>query len=582
MIRSLCTAGSLALMMTLTACATSPSKQQNTLASSPKNIFSPVASDSLSERMQADSLFIEGDVYSREGKTKRAIELFEKVAVLDPSSPYVHIRLAAEYFKMNKNAAAIKNAEKAIQKEPTNIEAHLLLGGLHSADKDYERAISQYRKVLELQPRDTEAALYLGSLYTELKDYKKAVLYFQSLLQNPEYKSPHLAHYNLGLMYANQSGEKYQVQAQNQFKKALTLNPGHTDSVMSLARVYLDQRRHSKALSLCLDFQEQRFSSRVANFIAQIYMENGDSTKALEQYELIAENSEPTLEIQMKIALILIEQKSFHLAAVKLKDILEQNKSADGARYYLAAVQEQNGELKEALRNYMLVSAKSEHFSQAVVHGAYLLKGMGKINQALDITTKGLSAKADKPQVYVMHASLLEAKADHRGAASILEEGLSKYSKNVELLFQHALVMEQLGKKTEMMKQMKKLLEIEPDHVQSLSYLAFSMAEMNQYLFEAEKMARRAVELQSTDAYVLDTLGWVLFKQNKFSDAIKILEKAHALQPDVSIIAEHLAEAYAKLAMTEKAKAMYKVAAGLTKDGFKITSLMEKADFIQP
>jgi Tfp pilus assembly protein PilF len=70
-------------------------------------------------------------------------------------------------------------------------------------------------------------------------------------------------------------------------------------------------------------------------------------------------------------------------------------------------------------------------------------------------------------------------------------------------------------------------LAIEPDHVQSLSYLAFSMAELNQTLPEAEKLARHASELAPKDGYVLDTLGWVLYKQKKFSESIKVLEKAH-------------------------------------------------------
>ncbi|WP_253715566.1 tetratricopeptide repeat protein [Bdellovibrio bacteriovorus] len=531
MSRSLCTTGSLAFLMTLTACGTLPANSKKNLAVSnqARNIFAPSMTEDFSDRMRADSLFIEADIYSREGKSARAIELFEKVVTLDPA-PYVRLRLAAEYYKVNKNSAAIAHAEKAIKQNPQDVDAYILLGGLYSADKKDDLAIAQYNQALHLDPENAEATLSLGSLYTQLKAYKKAAKLFTSLLKNPEYKTPHLAHYNLGLMYAHQGGAKNQSAAIHEFKKALELRSWHTDSLTSLANIYLEQ---------------------------------GNQELALEMYERLEENSDLSIESQMKMVLILIEQKRFNLAATKLKDIVTENPSADGARYYLAAVQEQTGELDEAIKNYMKVSAKSENFSQAVVHAAYLLKSMGKIKQALVITEKGLKANADKPQVYTMHASLLGAKADYLGAAKILEQGLTKHSQNSELLFQYALAMDRLGKKNEMMAQMKKVLELEPDHVQSMSYLAYSMAELNLQLPEAEKLARRAVELQPQDAYVLDTLGWVLFKQNKVASAIEVLEQAHQAQPNAKIIAEHLAQAYAKQDLAEKSAAMYKIAAEL-------------------
>nr|BFD66540.1 hypothetical protein HAGR004_15620 [Bdellovibrio sp. HAGR004] len=188
----------------------------------------------------------------------------------------------------------------------------------------------------------------------------------------------------------------------------------------------------------------------------------------------------------------------------------------------------------------------------------------------------GLKKKAYQPQVYTMYASLLDAKSDYLGAARVLEEGLAKFSKNATLLFQHALMLDRLGKKDVMIAQMKALLTLEPNHVQSLSYLAFTLAELNQNLPEAEKLARRALELEPADGYVLDTLGWVLFKQKKFAESIKVLEKAHEYQSSASIIAEHLADAYSMQSMKEEAKAMYLKAATLAGDVSKANVIHDK------
>lgn len=570
MLPSFKTPASIALLLTLTACSSLPKKESSIPDSRAEN-------STINTRSQADYNFILAEVSSHEGKPERSIELFEKVLAMDPVSPTVHMRLSAEYLKADKMDKAIFHAQQAVQQDPKNIEAHLFLGGLYSAEKLYDKAISQYTLVLRLQPENEEAPVYIGSLYADKKDYKKAEQFFNSLLNNPNYETPHVAYYYLGLIRQDQDGVKHQVAAEKAFKKSLDLKPDYEDAVVSLANFYLKNNDRTKALDLCLEFQKQnRFNRSVADIIAQIHIESGEADKAYEQLEVIAGNSEDSLENQMKMALLLIEQKRFHLAAAKLKDIVTKSPSADSARFYLAAVYEETGAVDSAIHEYMLVPPSSAHFSEAVVHAAHLLKGLGKINQALDVTEKGLKTKADQPQVYTMYASLLDAKSDYLGAARILEEGLNKFSKNVALLFQHALMLDRLGQKDSMIAQMKKVLELEPNHVQSMSYLAFTLAEMNLHLPEAEKLARRALELEPTDGYVLDTLGWVLFKQKRFAESIQVLKKAYGYQSSASIIAEHLADAYVMESMTEEAKAMYNKAAGLTTDEARTRQIRNK------
>ncbi|WP_374075154.1 tetratricopeptide repeat protein [Bdellovibrio bacteriovorus] len=571
------TIASSALLLILTACGTLPAKKTPTNPQVQNLVVPSSVSDPLNIRTEADYNFILGEIYSREGRSARAIDLFEKVLAMDQNSPTVHMLLSAEYLKTDKAKEAIFHAEQAVHKNPKNIEMHLFLGGLYSDEQLYDKAISEYNAVLRLHPKNEEALIYIGALYVDKKDYKKAEQYFKSLLKNPNYETPHMAHYYLGLTHLDQEGAKHFLAAENAFKNSLKLKPDFEDAVISLANLYLQQKKSSKALSLCLEFQKQNpFNRDVADIIAQTYIKSGDFNKAYEQLEFIADNSEASPEVQMKMALILIEQKQFHLAVSKLKEIVAQSPTSDTARYYLAAVYEEIGAVENAIHEYMLVSPSSEHFSEAIVHGAHLLKGLGKLNQALDLTKKGLKTKADQPQVYTMYASLLDAKSDYLEAARVLEEGLTKFSQNTGLLFQHALILDRLGKKDVMVSQMKKILQIEPNHVQSMNYLAFTLAELNQHLPEAERLARRALELEPTDGYILDTLGWVLFKQKKFSESVQVLEKAYGYQSSASIIAEHLADAYSMQSMTEEAKAMYNKAADLTTNETRANQIRSK------
>lgn len=570
------TTASVTSLLILSACGTMSTKE-----TSPKNPMAVLnvptsANDPLNIRAEADYNYILGELYGREGKSKPAIERFEKVLAVDDKSASLHTRLSAEYLKADDIAKALYHAEQAVAKDPRNIEAHLFLGGLYSQEKLYDKAIAQYSAVLLLQPTNDEAPIYIGSVYADKKDYAKAEEHFRSLLKNASYETPHVAHYYIGLIHLDREGAKHQQAAESAFKKSLQLKADYEDAVLALANLYLQQGQRKKALTLCFEFQRQNsFSHGVGDLIAQIHIEDGEPDKAYEQLEYIAGNSEASADTQMKMAFLLIEQKKLALAANKLKDIVSKYPTSDGARYYLAAVYAEAGDTEKAVREYMQVPPSSPHFADAVVHAAHLLKGLGKLNQALDLTEKGLKSNAEKPQVYKMYASLLDAKSDYLGAAQILEQGLAKFSQNPGLLFQHAVMLDRLGRKDGMIAQMKKVLEIEPDHVQSMSYLAFSFAELNKNLPEAEKLARRAIELQPADGYVLDTLGWVLFKQKKYRESIAILEKAYGLQAS-AVIAEHLADAYLMQSMTEDAKRMYDKAVGLTTDEGKARQIRSK------
>ena len=87
--------------------------------------------------------------------------------------------------------------------------------------------------------------------------------------------------------------------------------------------------------------------------------------------------------------------------------------------------------------------------------------------------------------------------------------------------------------------------------------MAYTWAERGENLEQAEEYARRAVKKAQKDIYILDTLGWVLFKKGQYKQAVEILEKAHALNPSVSIVSEHLGDVYSKLNMNAKAKQQF-------------------------
>lgn len=533
-------------------------------------------------RTQADYNFSVGEAHSLEGQSQKAIEHYKLALVYDQNAPTIHLKLATEYMKLGAISEAILQAEESLKKKPDYVDARLLLGGLYSSMKSYSKAYEQYAAVLKQDPENLEAPLYIGAIYSEQGQFDKAVKYFETLAKNPSYTTPHLAWYYIGRVRQDQAKGKFSKQAEVAFQKAISLKPEFVDSILALGGMYTAADEPSKALSSYKKYQKENGPHpRVAEVLAQIYVESEDYDNAYEQLSILDDSGDGGLNVKMKMALILIEQKKFPQAIAKLESILSEVPDSDKVRFYLAAVYEESGRFDLAIHNFKKVIPTSQFYSESVVHAAYLLKNSQKTKEAIELVSSAIKSKRDNPQLYAMYGSLLDDVGKFDDAIKVLDEGLQLFPDHAQLRFYYGTMHDKIGKKDVVIREMKKVIEIDPEHVQGLNYLAFTWAEMGMHLKEAEGLARKAHQIDPKDGYVLDTLGWILYKQGRFTEAVKTLEAAFSFQSGVSVIAEHLGDAYMKQSLVEKAKSMYRHAESLETDKGKIEELRSKISAIE-
>jgi Tfp pilus assembly protein PilF len=218
---------------------------------------------------------------------------------------------------------------------------------------------------------------------------------------------------------------------------------------------------------------------------------------------------------------------------------------------------EEKRDFKEAFEQYMLIPKASSYFEEARLHAAYISKIRGNSEQAMKVLNESLDRKIENPQSYFLMSQLWEDKKEVKNAIEVLKTAKSKFPKNSQVYYQLGTLQDRMNLKEDMLINMKKVIELEPNHAQALNYLAYTWAEKNEHLELAETYARKAVKNSKGDAYILDTLGWVLYKKGEFKEAIQVLERAHNMQPEVSIISEHLGDVYFRLNLHEKAVGLF-------------------------
>ncbi|MCB0384016.1 MAG: tetratricopeptide repeat protein, partial [Bdellovibrionales bacterium] len=533
--------------------------------------------DSVYLQSQSDYHYTMGESYSLEGNSEKAIEEFKLTLIYDPNSVMVRLRLSVEYVRQGLLSEAIEQAELAVKMDPKSSEGRLLLGGLYSSLKMYEVALKQYETILEFEPKNEEARIYIGAILAEQKKFEESIKMFEELAKISDREKKFQAYYYIGRIRAEQGGKENQAAAEQAFSKALSLNPKDAESVLALAKLYEIQEQNKKLLRLLESFQE-RFGPhpRVAQQLSNIYLENDNYKAAVKQLEYMEGFEPDDLSVKFRLGLLYVEMKEYEPAIEKFEKLLELEPDSDRTRFYLGAVYEELKRFDQAVYNFQKIPASSSFFVDANIHSAYLLKLQSKFEESIAVMESAISQRDDVPQFYAFYASLLDDKKAYSKAVTMLTGAVKKFPTHTQLLFFLGSMHDRLGNYAETVSSMKKVIEIDSNHVQALNYLAYTYAERNVNLVEAEKLARKALEFQPKDGYILDTIGWVLFKQNRVAEAIPYLEAAYRVKSTESIIAEHLGDAYYRYELVDKARKMYLKAVDIETDSSKIKQIQEK------
>jgi Flp pilus assembly protein TadD len=112
---------------------------------------------------------------------------------------------------------------------------------------------------------------------------------------------------------------------------------------------------------------------------------------------------------------------------------------------------------------------------------------------------------------------------------------------------------------------LRKLIALYPDHAHGLNALGYLLADANRDLDEAERLLTRALELAPNDPFILDSVGWLRYRQGRLEEALSLLQNAYRRQYDPEIAA-HLIEVLTVLGRHEEAQALLKQATARSPD----------------
>ena len=135
---------------------------------------------------------------------------------------------------------------------------------------------------------------------------------------------------------------------------------------------------------------------------------------------------------------------------------------------------------------------------------------------------------------------------------------------------------ERIGKWDKAEKDLLASLEASPDQAYVINYLAYSWIEQGKKIEKSLEMLEKANKLRSNDPYIIDSLGWALFKLNRFKESKDYLQLAVKLMPADPIVNDHYGDVLWKNGKEIQARYYWNYVLGLEKAEKDLKDLVQK------
>ncbi len=527
----------------------------------------------------------------KEQKYKEAERNILQALKIAPEHSYYLNVLGRIYFDTQKYPKAINTFKLATKKNSHFLPAYLNLGATYLQTHQYRLALSAFDQALSEEPKESKA--FLGKIYAykATSQLEKAVavceLYTEAIGTNGEILNIKAdLFYRLGnfnkVLIVGADLENLDAKMSDYWQGLALLHLNKTDASLQkienlpeaapektclLGLFNLTERNYQSAarnMSSCLAKDNRNITAllgkmtlnvilndsdhneedqtiirpEISNYFKALYSLKNSDLKKADKYFLLAENTVPSFSmagIGYKQLPLLINLKTIDETAIgtflyimnfKTKsqlvfnEILKKNSEALLANYWLGQIAWEQGDLENS-EKFMNQCINSVQFFPAFYSLAEQRIQKGDINRAIEFYAKALKIKSD-----------------------------------AGILIKLGLLYEKLDKRTDVEKIYTQLINDFSDLYIGYNQYAWYLTKNNLELEKAWQYATKANELQPNNASVLDTLGWLSFKNKNFKQAETYLTKAYNINPATPSVLFHLGALQKQLLNNEAARTL--------------------------
>ena len=463
-------------------------------------------------------------------------------------------RRAMEVAAMNRHPELmLETARLWVEKEPDSTDALNALSGTLILLGRYADAQPVLARYLALLPPDQrgKALLQLPTRFSPSADPQRARK-LVDLVTEPYLSTPEAL--LTRAQFALRAGDDAAVLKSVQ--QARRLQPDSEAALLLNAQI-LAKQSPDAVLPLFAQFlSAYPNASTVRALYAQQLLNAGRTAEARSEVARVLDQSDVAPEPLFAVAAVAVQAQAPDLAIAALNRLLRVD-TIDTAliEYNLGLAYESRADIErtqpgsqtatahseaEAILHYQQVS-RGEYLVPARLRAANLMVRRGNMSgaRALLQSTSAESPSA-RAELVIGEATLLRESGDQAGAFKLIERAVAKDPSNVTLRYEMGMMAEKLGKQDLFERSMREVIRRDPKYAQAYNALGFTYADRNVRLKEARTLIEKALSLSPNDPFILDSMGWVNYREQNYDAALDYLNRAAALRTDPEIIAHQV------------------------------------------
>jgi len=314
---------------------------------------------------------------------------------------------------------------------------------------------------------------------------------------------------------------------------------------------------------------------RLRLLLARLLFEAQAFSDARVQYQILHEIRPEDGEILFALAMLSIEQADFAQARLHLGRLVRTDQRVNQAQYYLGLVAEKTGDVALALREFAKVDGGYEYLS---AQGRIV--ELISVNQSLEdarsyLAKKKLAHNGLRSQFDLIEGQLLSRVDAEDALFEHLDEAIEAQAGDIPLLYFRAMSGQKYDRLDILERDLKQVLTLDPGNADAMNALGYTLADQTDRYDEAYVLIEKALRLKPEEPAFIDSMGWVLYRLNRYEEAIDYLEQAFERFPNDEVAA-HLGEVLWQSGKTRRAKRVWKEALSETPDSTFLQSVVKR------
>ena len=480
-------------------------------------------------------VLLAAEIAGQRGRFDVALEGYLKAAQWSKNAQIAERATRIALFLKNSDDA-LKAVSLWVELDPENAAAQKAAVLGHLLNGDREKAITHINQWLALSDDNFDRSMIEVVKMLD-KDSTAPLEIMQELSGNYGDRPTFLLGYSLLALSRNHT-EK----ALEHVDAALSIKPGWDKALLLKARIISREEDEGVAKQALAELVAKNPEDPELGFIfSQFLIRIGDYKQARSELERVVRLDPQKYDAQFSLAGVNLKLNDKAAARDLFLQLTNVPDWRDQAYLFLGRLDADSGQSEAAIAWFNRISngaLKIDAELSAVVQLAKLNRN-AEANDRLNQLRKRFPDEVVR--FVLIEAKILTNKKDYKGAFTVLGDALKANPERAELLYSRALVAERMGRLDILEQDLKTVLGKNPDDVNALNALGYTLVDRTSRYEEAQGYLQRAIKLRPNDPVIIDSFGWLQFRLGNYDQALQYLRKAFEGDPDPEIAA-HLGE----------------------------------------